>query len=236
MRFTFSSFLFAILSHHTSLRTLSNHHKFASCSFTLCFACVPREDTSSPERCLSMSKPVYSLSYSSMLTEDCIHTDSILASAKATAPLATFLNGQGQSEALVVFDDGELCHLQREPLSSSGWNFNGIGYKIGSMTAANRGSVWMMDEDHAIWMTNAGHWNELGGQPVGDVSISAGLICNYFISSKAILNRTCWPERVVFVRQAHQRGTAVVIDVLYNHVNADARISGNSQVRPFQPV
>jgi hypothetical protein len=111
-----------------------------------------------------------------MLTEDYIHTDSILASAKATAPLATFLNGQGQSEALVLFDDGELCHLQREPLSSSGWNFNGIGYKIGSITAANRGSVWMMDEDHAIWMTNAGHWNELGGQPVGDVSISAGLM------------------------------------------------------------
>jgi hypothetical protein len=85
-------------------------------------------------------------------------------------------------------------------------------------------------------LTNAGHWNELGGQPVGDVSISAGLICNYSISSKAILNRTCWPERVVFVGQAHQRGTAVVIDVLDNHVDADAGISGNSRVRPFQPV
>jgi hypothetical protein len=122
-----------------------------------------------------MSKPVCSLSYSSMLTEDYIHTDSILASAKATAPLATFLNGQGQSEALVVFDDGELCHLQREPLSNSGWNFNGIGYTIGSIMAANRGSVWMMDEDQAIWMTNTGHWNELGTQPGGDQSISAGL-------------------------------------------------------------
>jgi hypothetical protein len=91
-----------------------------------------------------MSKPVYSLSYSSMLTEDYLHTDSILASAKATSPLATFLNGQGQSEALVVFDDGELCHLQREPLSSSGWNFNGIGYKIGSIDG---GQSWKCLDD-----------------------------------------------------------------------------------------
>jgi hypothetical protein len=64
----------------------------------------------------------YTLTHSSMLAEDYLHTDSILASATASKPLATFLNSQGQSEALVVYEDGELCHLQREPLSSSGWN------------------------------------------------------------------------------------------------------------------
>jgi hypothetical protein len=55
-----------------------------------------------------MSKPTYSLIGSSMLTEDYIHTDSILASSAAPAPLATFLNRQGQSEVLVVYEDGGL--------------------------------------------------------------------------------------------------------------------------------
>jgi Tectonin domain len=121
-----------------------------------------------------MSNTTYSLTYSSMLTEDFIHTDSILASSAAPAPLATFLNSQGQSEALVVFDDGELCHLQREPLSSSGWNFCGIDAEIGAITAADRGSVWMITQDQNIWMTNTGHWNYIDASLGGSPSVSAG--------------------------------------------------------------
>ena len=121
-----------------------------------------------------MSKPTYTLTCSSMLTEDYIHTDSILASSSAPAPLATFLNGQGQSEALVVFEDGELCHLQREPLSSSGWNFCGIDAEVDRITAADRGSVWMITHEQEVWMTNTGHWNSIGEAPGGELTISAG--------------------------------------------------------------
>ena len=123
----------------------------------------------------SLSQETYSLAYSSMLTEDYMHTDVILASPTASAPLATFLNRDGQSEALVVFDDGELCHLQREPLSSSGWNFNGIGAQVGAITAANGGSVWMIDSGQNVWMSNTGHWNFVGEVSGGGLNISAGL-------------------------------------------------------------
>ena len=109
-----------------------------------------------------------------MLTEDYIHTGSILASSSAPARLATFLNGHGQSEALVVFEVGELCHLQREPLSSSGWNFCGIDAEVDRIIAADRGSVWMITHEQEVWMTNTGHWNSIGEAPGGELTISAG--------------------------------------------------------------
>jgi hypothetical protein len=115
--------------------------------------------------------PVYTLTFNSTLTEDFIHTDSILASSTT---LATFLNSRGQSEALVIYEDGELCHLQREPLSSSGWNFCGIGAVIESITAANSGSVWITDHAQGIWMSNAGHWNFISTLPGGGPSLSVG--------------------------------------------------------------
>lgn len=116
----------------------------------------------------------YTLTVNSTLTEDFIHSDSILASATASTALATFLNSQGQSEALVTYEDGELCHLQREPLSSSGWNFCGIGAVIESITAANSGSVWITDKAQGIWMSNAGHWNFISTFPGGEPSLSVG--------------------------------------------------------------
>jgi hypothetical protein len=123
-----------------------------------------------------MAKP-YILTYSSMLTEDFIHTDAITASNKATvkAPLATFLNGKKQSEALLIYEDGELCHLQREPLSSSGWNFNGINCLIQWIRAGDRGSVVIFDRTESAWMTIAGHWSLLPGVPGGASKYSFGL-------------------------------------------------------------
>ena len=116
----------------------------------------------------------YTLTANSTLTEDFIHSDSILASATASTALATFLNSKGQSEALVTYEDGELCHLQREPLSSSGWNFCGIGAVIESIAAANSGSVWITDKAQGIWMSNAGHWNFVSTFPGGEPSLSVG--------------------------------------------------------------
>ena len=83
----------------------------------------------------------YTLTYNTQLTEDFIHAESILASSTAANPIATFLNSSNQSEALVIHDDGELCHLQREPLSSSGWNIIGIGAQVATISAANSGNV-----------------------------------------------------------------------------------------------
>jgi hypothetical protein len=122
----------------------------------------------------SAATPTYTLTYNSNLTEDYIHTDAILASPTAPSPLATFLNSQGQSEALVIYNDGELCHLQREPLSSSGWNFCGIGAVVQSIAAVNSGSVWITDNDQTIWQSNAGHWNFISALPGGAQAISVG--------------------------------------------------------------
>ena len=116
----------------------------------------------------------YTLTYNSKLTEDFIHSDSILASATAAAPLATFVNANGQSEAVVIQPDGELCHLQREPLSSSGWNIFGIGAQIGQFAAANSGCVWIVDTGESIWHSNAGHWNMIGDVEGGLYDISVG--------------------------------------------------------------
>jgi hypothetical protein len=105
----------------------------------------------------TMSSATYSLTFNSKLTEDYIHKESILGSGSARSPMATFVNAQGQSEALLINDDGELCHLQREPLSSSGWNIYGIGAIVQSIAAVNSGSVWITDIGEGIWQSNAGH-------------------------------------------------------------------------------
>ena len=114
----------------------------------------------------------YTLTYNTQLTEDFIHAESILASSTAANPIATFLNSSNQSEALVIHDDGELCHLQREPLSSSGWNIIGIGAQVATISAANSGNVWITDYDQNIWMSNAGHWNLIQNLPGGNQQIS----------------------------------------------------------------
>ena len=114
----------------------------------------------------------YTLNCNCKLTEDYIHTQDILASSTASQPLATFLNSQNQSEALVVHDDGELCHLLREPLSSSGWNIVGIGAQVATIGAADSGTVWIIDNDQNIWMSNTGHWNLIQNLPGGNQQIS----------------------------------------------------------------
>lgn len=111
--------------------------------------------------------PTYNLTYNSTLTEDFIHTDYILASATTPNSIAAFLNSSNQSEALVIHAaegdtvGGEVCHLQREPLSSSGWNVIGIGAQVETIMAADSGTVWITDADQTIWMSNAGHWNQI---------------------------------------------------------------------------
>jgi hypothetical protein len=118
----------------------------------------------------------YTLTYSTKLSEDYLHSASIFASAGASQPLATFLNSSSQSEALVIYQEGsatELCHLMREPLSNTGWNFVGIGADIASIAAANSNSLAILSNDENIWVSNAGHWNPISGVIGGQPSISA---------------------------------------------------------------
>jgi hypothetical protein len=121
-----------------------------------------------------VTTPTYSLACNTRLTEDYIHSDSILASGSAATPLATFVNSLGESEALLIQDDGELCHLQRELLSSSGWNIYGIGAVVESIAAASSGNVWITDQEEDIWQSNAGHWNLIDSTHVGLSGISVG--------------------------------------------------------------
>jgi hypothetical protein len=118
----------------------------------------------------------YTLTYSTKLSEDYLHSASIFASSGAAQPLATFLNSSGQSEALLINQEGsatELCHLMREPLSNTGWNFVGINAQVASIAAANSNSLAILGNDENIWVSNAGHWNPISGITGGQPAISA---------------------------------------------------------------
>jgi hypothetical protein len=121
----------------------------------------------------SGTTPTYSVVASSKLSEDYIHAASMLASASAPSPLASFLNSTGQSEALLIHDDGELCHLLREPLSGTGWNIVGIGAQIDTIIAASSNSMATVGQDNSIWISNAGHWNLVPSLPGDNQSLSA---------------------------------------------------------------
>src|ERR1700733_6047296 len=109
--------------------------------------------------------PTYTVVASSKLSEDYIHSSSMLASASATSPLASFLNSSGQSEALLIHDDGELCHFLPESLSATGWNIVGIGSQIETIIAASSNSMATVGQDNSIWISNAGHWNSVPPLP-----------------------------------------------------------------------
>lgn len=74
----------------------------------------------------------YTLSYDSQLIDECLMTMGIAADPSQVSPLAVYQNGNGASEALVIHQGGELCHVVREPLSSSGWNVYGVGARLAS--------------------------------------------------------------------------------------------------------
>jgi hypothetical protein len=119
------------------------------------------------------TSPTYTLTAASKLSEDYIHSSAILASSTAVSPLASFLNSSGQSEALLIHNSGELCHLMREPLSSTGWNTVGIGAQVDTIIAANSNNLAILGHDESIWISNAGHWNPLGSLPGGNPALSA---------------------------------------------------------------
>ena len=122
---------------------------------------------------LTDAAPTYTVIASSKLSEDYIHSSSMLASASATSPLASFLNSSGQSEALLIHDNGELCHLLREPLSGTGWNIVGIGAQIEKIVGASSNSMATVGRDESIWISNAGHWNSVPPLPGNDPALSA---------------------------------------------------------------
>ena len=122
---------------------------------------------------LTDSAPTLTVVASSKLSEDYIHSSSMLASASATSPLASFLNSSGQSEALLIHDNGKLCHLLREPLSGTGWNIVGIGAQIETIVGASSNSMATVGRDKSIWISNAGHWNSVPPLPGDNPALSA---------------------------------------------------------------
>lgn len=80
-----------------------------------------------------MTPQAYTLSYDSQLIDECLMTTGIAVDPLQVSPLAVYQNGNGASEALVICQGGELCHLVREPLSSSGWNVYGVGARLASV-------------------------------------------------------------------------------------------------------
>jgi hypothetical protein len=132
---------------------------------------------------LTDSATTYTVVASSKLSEDYIHSSSMLASASATSPLASFLNSSGQSEALLIHDNGELCHLLREPLSGTGWNVVGIGAQIETIIGASSNSMATVGVDESIWISNAGHWNSVPPPPGKTPAFSACQEGTFFATS-----------------------------------------------------
>jgi len=86
----------------------------------------------------------YTLSYDSQLIDECLMTSGIAADPTQVSPLAVYQNETGASEALVIHQGGELCHVVREPLSSSGWNVYGVGARLVSAVLTDGSTAYAL--------------------------------------------------------------------------------------------
>jgi hypothetical protein len=66
------------------------------------------------------------VSYDSQLMQDYLQSAGILVNQNPTS-ISAFQNSDGQTEVVVIGDDGQLYHVYREPLSDSGWSSYGLG-------------------------------------------------------------------------------------------------------------
>jgi hypothetical protein len=122
------------------------------------------------------------LNIDSRLLEDYLHTDDVMVDSTQKQPLAVFLNN-GQTEALVIDQTGNLCHVYREPLSDSGWNMSGLGAQVGAIggdaiaAASSAIGVWAVSKtDASIWQALLGRWSPAPSLPVnvGAMDIAVG--------------------------------------------------------------
>lgn len=111
----------------------------------------------------SVASASRTLTFDSQLIEDFLHTADVLIDTTAERPMATFLNRDGQTEALVICQLGQasdgLYHVCREPLSDSGWNIFGLGAQAYAIAAVDSNLAWAIGTDRQIWRVEAGRWN-----------------------------------------------------------------------------
>lgn len=120
----------------------------------------------------SSSSIARTMTFDSQLIEDFIHTDEVLVSVQSPKPIAIFLNAQGESEALVISENGAghhgLYHVVREPLSESGWNVYGISAAPTALAVMDGESAWCVGTDQQLWKNQAGTWSPANpGLPAG---------------------------------------------------------------------
>lgn len=91
--------------------------------------------------------------------------------------VASFLNREGQAEAVVVDGAGSAFHACREPLSDSGWNIFGIGAGFQSVAAIDGTTGWACGTDGNVWRCDRGRWTQTSTLGVGSVAaqVSTGV-------------------------------------------------------------
>jgi hypothetical protein len=102
-----------------------------------------------------------------------------LVSPGAAPAIAALQNLDGETEAVVIDIDGNLCHVCQEALSDSGWNMFRLGAGFRAIGAVDAASVWALGlTDTAFWQGSHGRWTRVApalasGQVPMEVSAGA---------------------------------------------------------------
>jgi hypothetical protein len=124
----------------------------------------------------SESATALNVSYDSQLMQDYLQSAGILVNQNQTS-ISAFQNSEGETEAVVIGDDGQLYHVYREPLSDSGWSSYGLGAGFQTIGAVDGITFCGVGNDGNLWENNAGRWGMIPANlPSGRTaaSISAG--------------------------------------------------------------
>jgi hypothetical protein len=122
------------------------------------------------------SATALNVSYDSQLMQDYLQSAGILVNQNPTS-ISAFQNNEGQTEAVVIGDGGQLYHVYREPLSDSGWSSYGLGSGFQTIGAVDGTTFWGVGNDGNLWENNAGRWGMIPANlPSGRTaeSVSAG--------------------------------------------------------------
>ena len=96
------------------------------------------------------------LSYTAdaQLLQDTLQSAGILPNTDISSAVAAFQNAEGQAEAIVIDQSGNVFHACREPLSDSGWNIYGIGAGFTDIGPVDKSTMWALGADSSIWRSD----------------------------------------------------------------------------------
>lgn len=126
----------------------------------------------------AMSTPLV-LRVDSQLIQDQLQSEGILLDLGAAPAVGTLLDAAGNTEAVVVGQDGVVSHVCREPASDSGWNYFGLGAAFASVAAVDAATVLALgvtDGGTRVWRADGGRWSTTtpalaGGAPPSALSV-----------------------------------------------------------------